>query len=68
MVTKIKRGENSAMGSETVRETNHLAGKESLSPTDTSVTKLESWQMCFTWRGKLYCMESGDMIQNDKKR
>lgn len=42
MVTKIKRGENSAMGSETVRETNHLAGKESLSPTDTSVTKLES--------------------------
>ena len=30
------------MGSETVRETYHLAGKESLSPKDTSVTKLES--------------------------
>ena len=46
----------------------YLAGKEHFTPKDRSVTKLESRQMHFACRGKLYSVEikSGDLITCDK--
>ena len=39
----------------------HLGGKEGFTPKNVSATKLESRQTHFTWRGRLYCVESGDL-------
>ena len=46
----------------------HLAGKENFTPNDIRVTKLESRQMHFACRGKLYSVEikSSDMITCEK--
>ena len=46
-----------------IRNSERKIWLESLALKDISVTKLESRQMRFTWRGKLCCLESGDMIQ-----
>ena len=39
----------------------HLGGKEGFTPKNVSATKLESRQTHFTWRGRLYCVESGNL-------